>query len=47
LKNEYIEQLRKEMAERFEAGLRAVRKRPLTLDQRPEILLTVALKKMG
>jgi hypothetical protein len=48
MKSDYIEKLGKEISEKFEAGLRAdeVRKRPLTLDERAEILFSVALKKM-
>ena len=36
MKNEYIEKLKKEISEKFEAGLRAdeVRKKPLTLQYR-------------
>jgi hypothetical protein len=48
MKSDYIEKLRKEMAEKFEAGLRAdeVRKKLLTLEERAEILFNVALRKM-
>jgi hypothetical protein len=43
----YLESLQKEIAEKFEAGLRAdeVRK-PLTLDERAEILNNAAMLKM-
>jgi hypothetical protein len=48
MKNDHIEKLRKEISEKFGAGLRAdeVRKRPLTLDKRAEILINAAMRKM-
>jgi hypothetical protein len=46
-KSLYLESLQKEIAEKFEAGLHAdeVRK-PLTLDERAEILINAAMLKM-
>jgi hypothetical protein len=48
MKSEYIEKLKKEMAEKFEAGLRAdeVRKKPgRSLDDRAKTLYDVCLRK--
>jgi hypothetical protein len=44
----YLESLQKEIAEKFEAGLRAdeMRKKPLTLDERAEILINAAIRKL-